>query len=98
MCAMARVTSTGPASFRTAPYAVSAADARAAVNLASAALTMTLLVSLPLGAFLAVKQLSGFAVTAGAVFLTVSLSLSTARREGLAFVPAPHPVPVVLVE
>ena len=70
----------------------------AAVNLASAALTMTLLVSLPLGAFLAVKQLSGFAVTAGAVFLTVSLSLSTARREGLAFVPAPHPVPVVLVE
>lgn len=63
----------------------------AAVNLASAALTMSLLMSLPLGAFLAAKQLGGLVVTTGAVFLTVSLSLSTARREGLAFVPAEHP-------
>ena len=59
----------------------------AAVNLASAALTMGLLMSLPLGAFLAVKQVSGLAVTAGAIFLTVSHSLTTARREGFASVP-----------
>jgi hypothetical protein len=65
----------------------------AAVNLASAALTMSLLLSLPLGAFLAVKQVSGLAVTAGAVFLTVSLSLSTARREGFASVPVAEPRP-----
>src|SRR2546423_6481217 len=38
----------------------------AGVNLASAALTLGLLVSLPLGAFLAVKQLSALGVTAGA--------------------------------
>jgi hypothetical protein len=59
----------------------------AGVNLATAALTMTLLVSLPLGAFLAAKQLSGLAVTASAVFLTVSMSLATARREGMAAMP-----------
>jgi Protein of unknown function (DUF3159) len=70
----------------------------AAVNLALAALTTCLLVSLPLGAFLAVKQVSGLALTAGAVFLTVSLSLSTARREGLASVPSRQPVPAVLTE
>jgi hypothetical protein len=55
----------------------------AVVNLISAALTMSLLMFLPLGAFLAVKQLAGMAVTAGAVFLTVSLALRMARREGL---------------
>lgn len=60
----------------------------AAVNLANAAFTMTLLVSLPLGAFLAMKQLTGLAVTASAVFLTVTMSLSTARREGLAAAPS----------
>lgn len=60
----------------------------AAVNVASAALTMCLLATLPLEVFVAVKQLSGFAVTAAAVFVTVSLSLGTARREGLAFVPS----------
>jgi hypothetical protein len=68
----------------------------AAVNLATAALTMSLLVSLPVGAFLAAKQLSGLFITAGAVFLTVSLSLATARREGLAAVPAWRSLPVAL--
>ena len=70
----------------------------AAVNLASAALTMVLLVSLPLGVFLAVKQVSGLAVTAGAVFLTVSLSLRTARREGLGSVSSRHGLLAVLAE
>jgi hypothetical protein len=62
----------------------------AAVNLLSAALTMSLLMLLPLAPFLAAKQASGLAVTAGAVFVTVSLSLRTARREGLAFAPSPE--------
>lgn len=52
-------------------------------NLATAALTLTYLLWLPLGPFLAAKQASGMVVTAGAVYLTVSLSLRTARREGL---------------
>jgi hypothetical protein len=60
----------------------------AAVNLASAALTLSLLLALPIGPFLAAKQASGLGLTAGAVFLTVSLSLRTARSEGLAYVPA----------
>ena len=52
-------------------------------NLASAALTLTYLLWLPVGPFLAAKQVSGMAITAGAVYITVSLSLRTARREGL---------------
>jgi uncharacterized membrane protein len=55
----------------------------AGVNLASAALTTGLLVSLPLGAFVAAKQVFGLGLTAGAVCLTISMSLRTARREGL---------------
>lgn len=62
----------------------------AAANFASAALTMSLLVSLPLGAFLPIKQVAGFALTGGCVFLTVTLSLRTARREGLVSVRSPH--------
>lgn len=69
-----------------------------AANLASAAMTMSLLVSLPLGVFLPVKQVAGFALTAGCVFVTVSMSLRTARREGLVSVPARPPLPVVLAE
>lgn len=62
----------------------------AAVNLATGALTMGLLVSLPVGDFLVMKQLSGLAITGCAILLTVSLSLKTARREGLAAVPSRH--------
>jgi uncharacterized membrane protein len=58
----------------------------AAVNLVTAGLTMTLLLSLPTTTFVAIKQLSGLAVTGAGVFLTISLSLRTARREDLAFV------------
>ena len=66
----------------------------AGVNLASAAVTMALLVSLPLGAFLALKQLFGLALTAAAVCLTVSMALGTARREGLSGGPSPDPLPI----
>jgi uncharacterized membrane protein len=55
----------------------------AGINLTTAAVTMCLLVSMPLGLFLAAKQVSGLAITLGAVFITISLSLNTARREGL---------------
>jgi len=70
----------------------------AAVNLVTAALTMSLLVSLPIGDFLAAKQVSGLAITAAAVSLTVSLSLDTARREGLAAAPARRGLAGVLAE
>jgi hypothetical protein len=66
----------------------------AGVNLASAAVTTALLVSLPLGTFLALKQLFGLGLTAAAVFLTVSMALGTARREGLAAGPFPGPLPI----
>jgi hypothetical protein len=55
----------------------------AACNFLSAFVTLVMLVYLPLGAFVPLKQLSGYAMTATTVFLTVSLSLSAARREGL---------------
>lgn len=73
-------------------------------NLASAAMTMALLVWLPLEAFLPLKQVASSALTAATVFVTVSASLRTARREGLVSaqprrrltpaVPEPAPVPL----
>ena len=56
----------------------------AGINLATAAVTLGLLVTLPLGAFLALKQILGLSITVGAVFITISFSLRTARHEGLA--------------
>jgi hypothetical protein len=66
----------------------------AGVNLASAALTMGLLLWLPLGPFLAMKQVCGLGLTAAAVFLTVSMSLRTARLEGLCAGPPPIALPI----
>jgi hypothetical protein len=62
----------------------------AAANLGIATLTLMLLWWLPLAAFVAMKQVSALGITFGAVFVTISLSLRTARREGLiaATVPA----------
>jgi hypothetical protein len=62
----------------------------AAVNLFSAGLTFTLLVSLPLSTFVAIRQVSSLCVTSVGVLVTITLSLRTARREGLM---APLPVP-----
>lgn len=64
----------------------------AAVNLTVAVLTLALLVSLPLATFVALKQVSGLAITFGAVFVTISMSLRTARREGLVAAAAVVPV------
>jgi len=62
----------------------------AGVNIATAMMTFALLVSLPLATFVATKQMAGLATTFGAMFVTVSLSLRTARREGFV---APAVVP-----
>jgi len=59
----------------------------AGFNLVSAAVTLMMLFYLPLGAFVPVKQVSGYAMTAVTIFMTVSLSLAAARREGLIPVP-----------
>lgn len=55
----------------------------AVANLTIATLTLALLLWLPLAVFVPIKQVSGLALTFGAVFLTISLSLRTARLEGL---------------
>jgi hypothetical protein len=55
----------------------------AGVSLATAATTLGLLLSLPLGAFVVAKTISGLIITTGAIALTVSWSLRTARREDL---------------
>lgn len=55
----------------------------AAVNLAIALTTLALLLRLQLATFVAVKQVSTLSITFAAVFLTIALSLRTARREGL---------------
>jgi hypothetical protein len=60
----------------------------AGVHLASAALTLSLLLSLPVWLFLAVKQVAGLALMVVAVFVTITMSLRTARREGMALRPA----------
>jgi hypothetical protein len=68
--------------------------------LASVAMGCVFLISVavrrPLIATLA--QLSGLGLTAGAVCLTVSMSLRTARREGLHAGPSPLPLPAVFPE
>ena len=69
-----------------------------ALNLVSAALTLTFLVTLPLGGFLAAKQVSAFGITALGVFVTVSRSLTVGRREGLAAVALWQPAPAVTSE
>lgn len=56
----------------------------AGVNLLTATVTLTLLMVLPLGPFVAAKQLSGWLITGAGVYITVSSSLRMARREGLA--------------
>jgi hypothetical protein len=53
------------------------------VNLLTALATYVLLVTLPIEGFVAAKTLSGYLITGTAVFLTISWSIATARREGL---------------
>jgi hypothetical protein len=59
----------------------------AGVNLATAALTFSLLLTLPLATFVALKQLTGLAITMGAIAVTIIWSHRTACREGIVRAP-----------
>jgi len=62
----------------------------ALVYLASAAVTLTLLLTAPLGVFVAAKTLGCLGLTLAAVGLTVWMSWRTAQRERLIFATVPH--------
>ena len=53
------------------------------VNLATAATTFVLLKTLPLAHFVAAKQVSGWAITAVAIGLTITWAHATASAEGV---------------
>ena len=54
----------------------------AGVNIAIGVTTLSLLLWLPLAAYVAVKQVASLAITGGAIAVTIDLSVRTARREG----------------
>jgi hypothetical protein len=54
----------------------------AGVNLLIGATTLTLLLCLPLAAYVAVKQVASLAITGIGMGITIDLALRTARREG----------------
>ena len=55
----------------------------AGVNLAAAAISLLLLLTIPVGAFVAIKPFVGWVITVAGVILTVSTSVRVARIEGL---------------
>jgi hypothetical protein len=55
----------------------------AGVNLAAAAVSLLLLLTLPVTAFLAIKPFVGWVITSAGIALTVSASVHVARRECL---------------
>jgi uncharacterized membrane protein len=55
----------------------------AGVNLAAAAVSLLLLLTLPVTAFLAIKPFVGWLITSAGIALTVSASVHVARRECL---------------
>jgi hypothetical protein len=55
----------------------------AGINLALAAVTFVLLLTLPVEAFVPAKMVSGYIITGTGIVVTVALSIATARREGL---------------
>jgi hypothetical protein len=55
----------------------------AGINLASAAATLALLVTLPVATFVVTKTITSLTITSIGIVLTVSWSLRTARHEGL---------------
>ena len=54
----------------------------AGVNIAIGVTTLSLLLWLPLAAYVAVKQVASLAITGAAIAVTIDLSVRTARREG----------------
>jgi intracellular septation protein A len=65
----------------------------AGVNFACAAATFTLLVVLPLPAFVAIKQFVSWGIIGVAIAITIDRSVRTARREGFAMHQTVPPVP-----
>jgi hypothetical protein len=68
----------------------------AGVNLVIGATTLTLLIWLPMAAYVAVKQVASLAITGIGMGVTIDLALRTARREGIvvarsAALPIPSP-------
>jgi hypothetical protein len=61
----------------------------AAVNLVAAAATLTLLITLPLPAYVAVKPVTCWVITTTGIVLTVSASVRVAHREGLQAIVSP---------
>jgi len=59
----------------------------AVVNIVTAALTLVLLLTLPLTTFVAVKQASGLAVTVLAIYVTIHWSHRVACQEGIVRAP-----------
>jgi hypothetical protein len=57
----------------------------ALVHLLTAIATLTMLVTMPVAPFLALKTVTCLAITIGGVVVTISWSIRTARREELAF-------------
>jgi hypothetical protein len=55
----------------------------AGVNLATASVTLVLLLSLDLTTFLAAKQLTGLAITITAIAITITWAHRTASAEGI---------------
>jgi uncharacterized membrane protein len=70
----------------------------AAVNLLIAAVTMTLLLTLPLATYVAVKQVASLAVTGTAIALTIEMSVRTGRREGFIAAHPPAAAPLASVD
>jgi hypothetical protein len=60
----------------------------AGTNLAIGAMNLTLLLSLPLATYVAVRQGASLLITGTAIALTIDRSVRTARREGFAVRPA----------
>jgi hypothetical protein len=46
--------------------------------------TLTLLLWLPLAAYVAVKQIASWVITGAGIAITIDLAMRTARREGFA--------------
>ena len=66
----------------------------AGVNLTTAALTFGLLLSLPLGTFVAIKQVTGLGITVAAIAVTITWSHRVACREGIVRAPLRAEVPI----
>lgn len=62
----------------------------AGINLATAATTFTLLLSLPVTTFVAAKQVSGLVITTAGIVVTVCWSHRIACREGVLMAPCRH--------